>query len=140
MIIYDDIFSWEGWGGKLRLGSGKCRMRIYDFKKDGTHGLAYLKPIIVVVSDVCDSKLSIKSCAGHIATILIQEFNIDPHKMLFIEYCPKSTYGINNEHIIPESYDIIEFTWHEDKAINPKWRSLPSQIIEKLQEFISKTG
>ena len=33
MLIYDDIYSWEGWGGMLRLASGKCRLRIFDLKK-----------------------------------------------------------------------------------------------------------
>ena len=33
MLIYDDIFAWEGWGGELRLASGECRLRIIDLKK-----------------------------------------------------------------------------------------------------------
>ena len=30
MIVYDDIFEWEGWGGRLKLANGRCRLRIYD--------------------------------------------------------------------------------------------------------------
>jgi hypothetical protein len=33
MKIYDDIFMWDGWGGLLKLASGKCRVKIFDLKK-----------------------------------------------------------------------------------------------------------
>ena len=59
MLIHDDICSWEGFGGKLRLGSGKCRLQIFDLTAGGKKGLAHLKPIIVVVSDIPESKMSV---------------------------------------------------------------------------------
>ena len=59
MMIYDDIFSWEGWGGRLRLASGECRLRIFDLQKKKAGGLAYLRPIIVLVSDVPESRMPV---------------------------------------------------------------------------------
>jgi hypothetical protein len=68
MVVYDEIYSWQGWGGKLKLGSGSCRLRIYDLERGIAKGLSHLRPIIIIVSDVPQSRMSIKSCAGHIAT------------------------------------------------------------------------
>ncbi|MGD8970285.1 MAG: hypothetical protein PVG01_02675, partial [Desulfobacterales bacterium] len=68
MLIHDDIFAWEGFGGRLRLGSGKCRLRIIDLGKGRHKGLAHLRPYIVVATDVPESRMSVRSCVSHIAT------------------------------------------------------------------------
>lgn len=136
MLIYDDIYSWEGWGGKLRLASGKCRLRIFDLKKGNKKGLAHLRPIIVIAADVPESRMSVRSCCGHIATSITKEFNIEPHRMLFIEYYPETVYGEHREHVIAEKYDVVEFNWYQDKAIEPKWRTLKSPLLEVIRELL----
>jgi hypothetical protein len=136
MLIYDNIYSWEGFGGKLHLASGKCRLRIFDLKKGSRKGLDYIKPIIAVVSDTPGSKMSIKSCSGHIATKITREFNIDPSRMLYVEYYSRVIYGVNNEKLIPERYDAIEFTWHGEKAIKPKWRSLKPPLVDLIKRLM----
>jgi hypothetical protein len=138
MLIYDDIYSWEGFGGQLRLGSGKCRLRIFDLKKDNRKGLVYIRPIIAVVSDIMESKISIKSCSGHIATKVTREFSIDPNRMLYVEYYPAVMYGEKNDKLIRERYDAIEFTWHEDKAINPKWRTLNPPLVDLIKKLMEE--
>jgi hypothetical protein len=129
MLIYDDIYSWEGWGGALRLASGKCRLRIFDLKKGNRQGLAHLRPIIVVATDIPESRMSVRSCCGHIATGIVREFNIKPHRMLFIEYYPETVYGERGEHVISEKYDAVDFNWHEEKALDPKWRTLKPPLL-----------
>ena len=136
MLIHDDIYSWKGWGGKLLLGSGKCRLRIFDLKKSDEKGLSYLRPIIVIVSDIPESKLSVRSCAGHIATKVIKDFNIDPNRMMYTEYYQEVIYGEKKDRVIPERYDVVEFIWQEGKAIQPKWRSLKSPMVETIREVL----
>jgi len=133
MLIHDDIFYWEGFGGKLRLGSGKCRLRIFDLTADEKKGLAHLKPIIAVLTDIPESKMSVKSCASHIATTLTQKFDIDPQRMLFLEYYPRVTYGSKNEREIPERYDAVDFVWHGEKAMHPKWRMLGPPMLDVVK-------
>ena len=137
MLIYDKIYSWEGFGGILRLASGKCRLRIFDLKKGDREGLAQLRPIIIIVSDVADSRMSVRSCCGHIATGVAREFNIKPDRMLFIEYYPQSVYGEQQDHVIAEKYDIVDFNWHEGKAIQPKWRSLKPPMLDVVKELLA---
>ena len=136
MLIHDSIYSWEGWGGKLKLASGKCRLRIYDRSKGEDHGIAFLRPYIVVVADVAESKMSVRSCAGHIATKVTQEFLIDPDRMLWIEYYPEITYGARDEHTIDEQYVAVDFMWYKDKAINPRWRQLKPPILDIIQSIV----
>jgi len=136
MLIYDDIYSWEGWGGTLRLASGKCRLRIFDLTDQGRAGLAHLRPIIVIASDVSDSRMSVRSCCGHIATCITAEFNIKPHRMMFIEYYPQTVYGEKREHIIEEKYDVVEFNWLQEKAIEPKWRTLKPPLLDAIKALV----
>ena len=136
MLIYDDIYSWEGWGGTLRLASGKCRLRIFDLKERNQKRLAHLRPVIVIATDVPDSRMSVRSCCGHIATSIVREFDIKPHRMLFIEYYPKTVYGEHKEHIISEKYDAVDFNWHDGKAIEPSWRALKPPLLEVIKELI----
>jgi len=138
MLIYDDTYHWEGWGGRLRLGSGKCRLRIFDLKKEDRRNLTYLRPILVVAADVSGSKMSIRSCASHIATKAVEDFNIDPSRMLWIEYYPGTTYGMKKEHRMPETYELVEFTWVEDKAIEPKWRPLKPPLLDRVKALINR--
>jgi hypothetical protein len=136
MMIYDGNFSWEGWGGELRLASGECRLRIFDLQKEKADGPAYLKPMIVIVSDIPQSRMSVRSCTGHIATNVARQFKIEPDRMLYIEYYPETAYGENNEHIIPEKYDVVDFTWHEGRAIEPRWRPLKVPMLDVIKEIV----
>lgn len=139
MLIHDDIYSWEGWGGKLKLGSGSCRLRIYDLTKGNTKkGLAHIRPVIVIVSDIPESKISVKSCVSHVATCVVRDFRIDRHRTLWVEYYPASTYGMNDELMIPERFDTVEFEWHDDSAMHPKWRPLNPQMAENLKNMIEE--
>lgn len=137
MLIHDDIFSWSGWGGRLKLGSGRCRLRIYDLKEGDKKGLMHLRSIIVVISDVPGSNMSVKSCTSHIATLVAKEFNIDPHRMLWIEYYPENRYGVDEIKVIPERFDAVEFTWHEDNAIQPKWRALKPPLLDEIKKLVN---
>jgi hypothetical protein len=139
MLTYDNVYSWDGWGGKLRLGNGKCRLRIFDLRKDLTaKGVSFLKPIIVVITDVPESKMTIRSCTSHIATCVTNDFNIDPTRMLWIEYYPQTTYGQQGERVIPERLEAVEFEWQEDKAIRPKWRPLKPPLLEAVKQLIDQ--
>jgi len=136
VLVYDDIYEWEGWGGKLRLGSGRCRLRIYNLKKRKNVDLAYLRPVIVVVTDVPGSTMSVRSCAGHIATSLARTFGIDYHRMLFIEYYPASSYGLKSKYTIAERLDAVDFTWREDRAIQPRWRTINPPLKDQILKLM----
>jgi hypothetical protein len=137
MLIYDDIYSWEGWGGKLKLGSGKCRLRIFDLRKDQSiKGISFIKPIIAVLTDIPDSKMTVRSCTSHIATCVSYDFNIDHTRMLWIEYYPKTIYGSQGDRVIPERVDSVEFIWQENKAIKPAWRTLQSPMADIIRQLI----
>lgn len=141
MLIHDGIFEWPGFGGRLRLSSGRCRLRIYDLSKAGPSGAAaYLRPTIVVVSDVPDSRLSVRSCAGHVATCVSREFRIVPARMLYLEHTPPSVYGPQGERVVAEKYDAVDFEWTEGGAIRPTWRALQGPMLEIIQKLVGDSS
>jgi hypothetical protein len=137
MLVHDDIYEWEGWGGRLRLASGKCRLRIFDLTRGPQAGLSHLRPIIVIVSDVEGSRMSVRSCTGHIATQVSRDFHIDPHRMVYIEYYPRTVYGDQGQHLIAEKYEVVDFTWTEGGAIQPRWRSLKSPLLDTIRNMVA---
>ena len=144
MLIYDDIFYWEGWGGKLKLASGRCKLQIYDLNREKTRDILYLRPILIVASDISPNQTSwhemtVRSCSSHIATKASQKFNIAPQRMMFVEYSPQRTYGEKNQHIIPARYDTIDFIWNKNRATNPTRRPLENRVLAKLKELMKKT-
>jgi hypothetical protein len=136
MLIYDDEFNWQGFGGKLGLAAGKCRLRLYDLRTGPKTKTAHLRPIIVIASDLPESRISVRSVSGHVATLVARKFSIDPHRMLFIEYYPEVVYGKNNEHCIAEHYDAVEYVWREGKAMQPRWRTLKPPVLDQIRNLV----
>ena len=54
--------------------------------------------------------------------------------MIFVEYAPQSTYGVDGENLIPERFDAVEFTWHGDKALHPRWRALQQPLLDIVRK------
>ncbi len=135
MLIHDSIYEWEGWGGKLRLANGKCRLKIFDRRKSGDP-VTVLRPFVIVVSDVPDSKMSVRSCAGHIATKVTNEFNINPSRMIWVEYYPAVRYGRKSEYKIDEQYILVDFIWKEGRAVHPKWRPMNPPILDTVKKLM----
>ncbi len=139
MLIYDDIYHWKGWGGKFGLASGNCRLRIFDQKRAASRDLVLLRPVIVIVSDVPGNKMSVRSCAGHIATMVTKEFGIKPQRMLWIEYYPALEYGREVIHTVPERYDSVEFRWVDGRAVEPKWRPLKPPMLDEVIRLVKSS-
>lgn len=136
MLVYDGIYRWEGFGGRLRLPRGCCRLRIWDLGRRGFPGAAApLRPILVLVADLPESPLSVRSCAGHVATGVAREFALDPQRMLFVEHVPARRYGRDPERVIPEEFLAVEFTWTEGGAIQPRWRTLPPPLADAVRRL-----
>ena len=140
-MIFDDIYFWDGWGGAFRLGSGRCRLRIYDLQQRKEEDIAFIKPIIVIATDLPKEKrsdMSVKSCNSHIATSVAKTFNIDPQRMQFVEYYPARRYGKVDEHVIPERFDAVDFDWHGDKAMKPNYRELDPPLLKIVKGLVSQ--
>ena len=136
MLLYDSIYKWDGFGGRLKLASGKCILRLYDLTRDDDANLALLKPYIALTTDHPDSGMSIKSCAGHIVTCLVKDFGLDPARTAYIEYYPETTYGPSGQHTIAERFEILEFMWCDGKALHPKWRPLPEAMLDQVKPLV----
>ncbi len=141
MRIHDDIFSWEGFGGVLGLASGRCRLRIFDLAGASSGKVKMIKPLVVVVSDLPADKanmkaLSVRSCTSHIATCVVRDFDLDPQRMVYVEYQPETTYGEKDQRRIAAKFDIVDFEWHDRKAMHPKWRQLTPPLRDTVKELI----
>ena len=81
--------------------------------------------------------MSVKSCTSHIATQVAKEFNLKHQRTLWVEYYPESKYGEDDEHVIPERFEVVEFSWHAESAIKPQWRELKPPLWGEIKKLIS---
>ena len=137
-LIYDGVFKWKGWGGKLGLGKGRCHLWIYDRGDERKKAVAHLRPIVAIVCDLPGNLVSVRAFAGHIATSVAAEFDIDPHRLLWVEYTPGSTYGSNDEHVIEARYEAVEFTWEDRRALSPRWEPLKPPELDTVKAIIGQ--
>ena len=134
MLISDDLFHWEGFGGKLRLASGKCLLKIFDLSRGSTGGVVHMKPMVVVATDLADSKMTVRSCCSHIATTVSRQFNISPQRMQFVEHYPERSYGEKLRRRIPQKFDAVELVWEKGVALHPNWRPVQGRLLDFLRE------
>ena len=139
MLVYDDIFEGAGWGGQLKLAKGRCRLWIFDLNRSERTDVLHLRPMVVVASDLpregmMKGEVSVRSAAGHIATVVSRQFEIDPQRMQFVEYTPRETYGKHNEYVIEAGYDAVEFTWQDGLALFPRIKPLDPELVAILKE------
>jgi hypothetical protein len=80
----------------------------------------------------------VRSCSSHIATSVSRDFDIDPDRMLFVEYFEEVLFGRENERRIPERFEAVDFTWHEGMAIKPKYRSLRPPLRLLLEQLVDE--
>jgi hypothetical protein len=103
--------------------------------------LTLLKPFVAIATDLRANgsnlkRVTVRSCCSHIATTLARRFDLEPSRMLFVEYYPRTRYGRNKEHTIPERYDIVDMVWQDDKALHPKWRPLEGPLLETVRDLL----
>lgn len=143
MIVFDDIFEWEGWGGHLKLARGRCHLRIYDLNRIKDTEVLHLRPMVVVASDLPrkgmqKGEISVRSAAGHIATVVSRKFNIAPPRMQFVEYTPCETYGKNEEYVIAAALDAVEFSWQDGLALFPRIEPLEPSLKNIIMSLVEK--
>ena len=139
MIIFNDIYSWEGLGGKFGLAVGKIRLRIFDLRPTGSAALLYLRPIVVVVSDVPGEKISVKGWAGPLASYIVMDFKIDPQRMLWVEYYPAVQYGKRKIKHIQEKIEAVDFVWQSGRAVQPRWREIKPPLRDTVRDLIDNS-
>jgi hypothetical protein len=142
--IFDDIFEWEGYGGRFNLAAGRCRLRLFDLSPDKAAKVTRLKPIIAVVSDLPGDNpaalkmVSARACISHVATTIVNRFKLAPDRMVMIEYQRRETYGTRAEKVIPAKYEVAELQWHDDKALFPTWRPLKPPLLDTVRALIAE--
>lgn len=141
MLVHDGIFTWDGWGGALRLASGKCRLRIIDLGRDKTPGVTHMKPFVVVVEDLPTEgpnlgRMSVRSCCSHIATQVVEKFHIDPARMVFVEYYPAKIYGDKGQYTVAERLEVVALAWTDGKALRPHWKPMTDPLRRTVLDLL----
>lgn len=117
-LTIDQEYRWKGFGDGMGQWLSKCRLRI-------------LKPhpeqSIVIVSDLGrDTGTSITNCAEILATRIVQEYELDPACLMWVEHYP------GDGSFPDEEFALVSFDWNDRRAINPDWRHISRGKLEGM--------
>ena len=108
-LITDQTFHWKGFGNGFGSWESRCRLRIVEPPSGST---------VVVVSDQgMDTGTFITNCAASLATLVVQQFQLDPEDLIWIEHYPDSDVECSR----------VEFVWQGNIAKKTHWSYLPPQ-------------
>jgi hypothetical protein len=139
-FIFNDIFTWDGWGGLIRLAAGRCHLWLFDLRKVSgrPEGMIFMQPFVGVIQEIDPGNpVSLRSVTSHVATMVVRRFNIDPRRLLWVEYVPERIYGGQARRTVPEKLDQVELNWVEGKAMIPGWRPLDEPLRTLVKGVIA---
>ncbi len=125
MKYMDTIYSFRGhWDVPSRCGLRIIRGRDRD---------------IVVVTELHEENpgTSVTACADSLAGQIVEEFGLDPDRLLYIEQNPDR--GSRLEHY-RETFDIVHFNRESGRFIDPDWERISSARMEELAGKGGKEG
>jgi len=129
MLIYDNIFTWEGPDHNDHvLWLISCHLRIIDLSLSHPD-LTFLKPKIVVASDVNEGPKR-KICAETLGRQIYKEFNLDMNRTLWAEYDPFLPSRIMAAQMKPKYHDGSEIIY------TIQWRKLMTNERDLIKRFI----
>lgn len=98
-----------------------CGLKIVE-KKEET---------IVIVTELYDSNpgSSVTSWIDNLATGFINEFGIEPGKLILVVHNPDRK---SNLEFLKESFDIVSFEWNGEKFTNASWKRITKKDVDDL--------
>lgn len=85
---------------------------------------------VVMVTELDDNPgTSVTNMAEQLATLICQEFSIDPASLIWIEHYPERGSKYDT---YPEDFDLVTFTWDGRRFIHPQWKRIIGEVAEKM--------
>jgi hypothetical protein len=131
MLIYDDIYTWEGPDFNDRaIWLLSCHLWMIDLSLSNPNVL-HLRPKIVVASDVNEGPKR-KICAETLGKQIYKEFDLDIKRTLWVEYDPSIPTKMAAALMKPQYHDGREIIY------SIQWRKLMTSEKEIIRRFIPR--
>jgi hypothetical protein len=72
---------------------------------------------------------SVTFYCAELATQIMNEFKLDPHKMVFVQQIPDKGSHLT---IYGEAFDRVSFSWDGKKFVDPKWQRISKEEVIAL--------
>lgn len=86
---------------------------------------------IVIVTELYDSNPgnSVTSWIHELATGFINEFRVEPGKLILIVHNPDRKSSLE---FLKETFDIVSFEWNGEKFTNASWKRITKKDVDNL--------
>ena len=108
---------------------------IYNY--EGFHGCVCICDLEIIKNLVIASEMpenegtSVTNFAEQLATLVCQEFEIEPKHLIWIEHYPERD-GVSRKYA--ESYDLVSFNLNGDGVFsNPRWTGISPIVVDAFR-------
>jgi len=117
MDYVDQIYHFKGMWDAI----SRCGLKI--IKKPDRH--------IVIATELYEENpgTSVTEYNTGLAALIVNEFSLDPEKLVFIEHCPDR--GSRLEHY-RQTFDIVRFQRDGSGFSNPAWERISRQDVDEM--------
>lgn len=135
-IIFDDRYEWSGKKtgrrNPVNWWGGACHLKILDLAA-GKSGVPMIKPIVIIIKDTSEGSSS-KICAPELVKYVCRDFQLDIHKLLWIEYNPVPEPGFEVARFQP----VAEIS--DETLYTVNWRPIRPNELEMIKPFCQEAS
>lgn len=119
MKIFEQFYECPVTGQNSAIWQLKCHVCIIHRQ--------FGQPVVIVSVQNCEIGWFIPAQLEELATQIVQTFQLNPNRLLWIERDPHyASRPINTE------YSEVSFDWHEGVATNARWKAITNEAVESL--------
>ena len=134
MPTYDSIYNYRIPGHNI---DSQCRLIVPSLDSTPVISETIRHGIKVIVSELPDNPgMSICNVFKFLAHKICLEFEIDPHRLIYLEHWGKWSAERGGYDRETEEYSLVEFQVKDYRLYQPNWRYLLPADVNLLQQFL----
>ena len=144
ITLYNGPFEWENDAPGIHHQRWQCHLHVFNLDQVPELDFKLIRPIAVVATMISENdqpgNTSIRSFAHHIATKACADFDLDPTRILFVEYVAPREFGRVERRHLPARFFAGDFRWHNGRAMYPHWQELEDPLKTTIQQLLDQGG
>ena len=120
--IYNDTFEYQP-HRNIRRTPSVCHLQVARRGDDS----------LIIATELADNPgMSITNSSERLASLVVQQFGLNPAHMTFIEHYNEESYYGQSLRRDPDHYSEVSYTWEGNEAKHPQWKPLSFEAFVEV--------
>ena len=144
ITLYNGPFEWENDAPGIHHQRWQCHLHVFNLDQVPDLDFKMTRPMAVVATAIKEhdqpGNKSIRSFAHQILTKACEDFQLDPARVMFVEYVAPREFGRKESRQLPARLFAGDFRWHNGRAMYPHWQELENPLKTTIQQLLDQGG